>query len=210
VFCARHEGTWGHTGTAPLLRNIGTRLKWMTNFTHRPPCPQEINPITHRIWGLVLTAVCVEIMEKGNTLCHNRESQHRSSGAQTVAYFLCVPENRVGYVWTLDISTLRHGRPNGLWQRATPVLKADSRAACEIITVSGKTNRLNYCVIFIVYTQFINMASDHTLENHALRYTVKPAYNGNPRNRLFFFCSQVPFQTGNWNTNPRNSRSAVL
>jgi hypothetical protein len=145
-----------------------------------------------------------------NTLCHIRESQYRSSGAQTVAYFLFVPENRVGYVWTLDIFTLRLGRPNVLWQRATPLLRAASRATCGIITISGTMNRLKYCVIFILYTQFTNVASGHALETHVLSHTVKPAYNGTPGNWIFFICRQVPFQTGSWNMNPRNSRSAVL
>jgi hypothetical protein len=34
--------------------------------------------------------------------------------------------------------------------------------------------------------------------------TVKPAYNGNARDRNFFPCEQVPFNTGTWILDPRN------
>ena len=39
-----------------------------------------------------------------------------------------------------------------------PLLWAGSRPAHGKITVSGMRNLLNYCVIYIVYTQFTNVA----------------------------------------------------
>lgn len=57
-----------------------------------------------------------------------------------------------------DLST--HGSPTCLWQRA----------ARGNITVSDIPKRQNYCVIFIVCTQFKNVAVDRGLENHILIY----------------------------------------
>jgi len=42
-----------------------------------------------------------------------------------------------------------------------PLLCADLRAACGTITVIGIRNRLNYCEIFILYTQFTVVAAGH-------------------------------------------------
>jgi hypothetical protein len=39
-----------------------------------------------------------------------------------------------------------------------PFLQPGSQAACRKITLSGIPNCLNYCVIFIVYTQFTHVA----------------------------------------------------
>jgi len=38
-----------------------------------------------------------------------------------------------------------------------PLLWAGSRAERGTIIISGTPNRLNYCVIFIVYAQFTNL-----------------------------------------------------
>jgi hypothetical protein len=44
------------------------------------------------------------------------------------------------------------------------LLRAGSRAAHGRITISGLLNRLNYCcVIYIVHTQFRNVAAGHIL-----------------------------------------------
>lgn len=45
-----------------------------------------------------------------------------------------------------------------------PFLWADSQATREKIKISGIPNRINYCSIFIVYTQFTNVAADRVLE----------------------------------------------
>jgi hypothetical protein len=89
--------------------------------------------------------------------------------------------------------TLRQRRPNVLWHRATHLLWGDSWAARGKIT-SGTTNSPNYCAVFIVYTQFTNVASGHALESHALRHTVKPVYNGTSTNRNFSFAGRFHFK----------------
>lgn len=43
-----------------------------------------------------------------------------------------------------------------------PLLWADSQAARGNITISRITNRVNYCVIFIAHTLFINVAAGWT------------------------------------------------
>jgi hypothetical protein len=45
-----------------------------------------------------------------------------------------------------------------------PLLWAGSRAARAKITISGIPNLLNYCVIFIVHTQFINVSADRIIQ----------------------------------------------
>ena len=45
-------------------------------------------------------------------------------------------------------------------------LLVGSRAPREIII--GITNRLNNCAIFLVYTQFTNVAARHRLETHGI------------------------------------------
>jgi hypothetical protein len=42
-----------------------------------------------------------------------------------------------------------------------PLLWASSRPACGKITVSGIPNLLNYCVTYMMYTQFTNVAVGH-------------------------------------------------
>jgi hypothetical protein len=44
------------------------------------------------------------------------------------------------------------------------LLWAGSRTACGKITVSGVPNRQNYCVIFIVYIQFTNVAAGCSIQ----------------------------------------------
>ena len=57
-----------------------------------------------------------------------------------------------------------------------PLLWTGSRDARENITVSGTLNRLNNCVIFILHTQFADVAAgrmrpdDRSLETHVLQY----------------------------------------
>jgi hypothetical protein len=46
-----------------------------------------------------------------------------------------------------------------------PLLWAGSRAESVKITISGITNRLNYCVIFVLYTQFTNAAAGCTIQS---------------------------------------------
>jgi len=46
------------------------------------------------------------------------------------------------------------------------LLFVGSRAACEIII--GKTNRLSNCAIFLVYTQFTNVAARRRFETHGI------------------------------------------
>jgi hypothetical protein len=48
---------------------------------------------------------------------------------------------------------------NFLWTGPHPLLWAGSRAGRETIRVTGIPNRLEYCVIFVVYTQFTNVAA---------------------------------------------------
>jgi hypothetical protein len=47
-----------------------------------------------------------------------------------------------------------HGRPAFYVTGPHPLLWTGSRAGREIITVTAIPNRLEYCVIFTVYTQF--------------------------------------------------------
>jgi hypothetical protein len=53
---------------------------------------------------------------------------------------------------------LEQWSPTFLWQRVTPVIRAGSRAALAKLTITGSPNCLNYCEIFVVYTQFTNVA----------------------------------------------------
>jgi hypothetical protein len=50
-----------------------------------------------------------------------------------------------------------------------PLLWAGSRAAREKLTISGITNRLHYCVEFVIYAQFTNLAADRRSETHDLK-----------------------------------------
>jgi hypothetical protein len=60
--------------------------------------------------------------------------------------------------------TSDHGSPNFLWQRATYVI-VDWYAICTWkITLNGIPNRLNYCVIFILYTSFTNVVAGSIIE----------------------------------------------
>ena len=54
---------------------------------------------------------------------------------------------------------LSRGRPTFYGMGPHPLLWAGWRAGRETITVSGIANRLEYRVIFIVYTQFTNVAA---------------------------------------------------
>jgi len=45
-----------------------------------------------------------------------------------------------------------------------PLLWPGSRAASGKITISGIPNRLNYCVILVVYTQFKNVAPGRIIQ----------------------------------------------
>jgi len=48
-----------------------------------------------------------------------------------------------------------------------PLLWAGSPERSAEITLTGTTNSLNYCVIFIIYTQFTNAAAGRGLETCA-------------------------------------------
>jgi hypothetical protein len=50
-----------------------------------------------------------------------------------------------------------------------PLLWAGSLAARGKITIGGIHNRLNYCIIFRVYTQFQIAAADRRFETHCLK-----------------------------------------
>jgi hypothetical protein len=39
------------------------------------------------------------------------------------------------------------------------LLRAGSRSASGEVTIGGILNRLNFCIIFVVYTQFTNVAA---------------------------------------------------
>lgn len=57
---------------------------------------------------------------------------------------------------------------NFSWPRPHLVLWAGSRAACGKIKISGTPNCLNYCEMFVLYTQFTNVAAGRGLETHAI------------------------------------------
>jgi hypothetical protein len=50
-----------------------------------------------------------------------------------------------------------------------PLLWIGSRAEREKLTISGMTNCLHYCVGFMLYAQFTNLAADRRLETHDLK-----------------------------------------
>jgi hypothetical protein len=56
-------------------------------------------------------------------------------------------------------NNINHGSPNFLWQRATSAIAGWFAGQTGQIAVSGVPNRQNYCVIFIVYTYFTNVAA---------------------------------------------------
>jgi len=51
-----------------------------------------------------------------------------------------------------------------------PILRAGSLAARGKMTIHGIPNRLNYCVIFIVYTSFTNVVFGHIIEAGGPRF----------------------------------------
>ena len=50
-----------------------------------------------------------------------------------------------------------------------PLLWVGSRVEREKLTKSGITNRLHYCVAFMLYAQFTNLAAGRRLETHDLK-----------------------------------------
>lgn len=59
---------------------------------------------------------------------------------------------------------LVHGSPTFLWQRPHLLLRASSRVKHGKITVSGMPTCLNYCVIFILHTQFTYVVAGHIIQ----------------------------------------------
>jgi hypothetical protein len=74
-------------------------------------------------------------------------------------YFILMPTGQyiARIYYSLCLQTF-HGK------ESHRLLQAGSRAARGQITVSGLPNRLNYCVIFIVHTQFKNMAAGRIIQ----------------------------------------------
>lgn len=60
----------------------------------------------------------------------------------------------------------------------------------------------------LVQWQFFNTPTSYVIKNQF--NTVQPAYSGTKRNRFFFSCWQVPFVTGTWSFDPRNTGSSEL
>jgi len=59
---------------------------------------------------------------------------------------------------------LAGGRPNVYGKGQHPLLWAGSWTAHGKITANGTTDLLNYCIIFILYTQLKNVAVDRMIQ----------------------------------------------
>jgi len=68
----------------------------------------------------------------------------------------------------LILVALDHGSPTFYDKGPHSLLWAGLWAACGKITVSGMPNWLNYCKIFIVYTQFTNASAGCGLDTYVL------------------------------------------
>jgi hypothetical protein len=64
-----------------------------------------------------------------------------------------------------------------LWQRPYQSLWARSRTARGIITMNGIHNRLNCCLMFIVYTSFTNVVAGHIIQPDRRRRPASPHGN---------------------------------
>jgi hypothetical protein len=73
-------------------------------------------------------------------------------------YFILMPTGQyIARILRACLQTFHGKEPHWL-------LQAGSRATRGQITVSGLPNHLNYCVIFIVHTQFTNTAAGRIIE----------------------------------------------
>ena len=77
--------------------------------------------------------------------------------------------------------TVSHQHFYGKWPHT--LLKSGSRAALGIITITGRPNQLNYCVIFVLDKEFTNMAAGRIIQPEGrdwrpLPYTISPTMAG--------------------------------
>ena len=92
---------------------------------------------------------------KGTSLCLVCQQDWTSKQRPSLAeYNLHISNERVHGTG----QRFSHGSPTFLWQNATSLLWAGARATRAKITISGIPKCQNYCVIFIVYTQFTHTA----------------------------------------------------
>jgi hypothetical protein len=63
-----------------------------------------------------------------------------------------------------------HERPNSVRHSATNVTVESFAGAHGKVTINGKPNRVNYCVIFVVYIQFTNVAADRMIQPGGPRF----------------------------------------
>jgi len=92
---------------------------------------------------------CAVIIVHGGVYCGSRIVSRYEMGS---------PEKIYSVTGRVSL-TLGHGRPTFYGTGPHPLLWAGSRARRETIIVTGIPNRLEYCAIFIVYTQFTNVAA---------------------------------------------------
>jgi hypothetical protein len=76
----------------------------------------------------------------------------------------------VGYIAVGDIEPTYlpdHGRLQFIWERVTPLLWFGLWVALLNMTISGIPNRLNYFVIFALYSWSTNVAASHIIQGPA-------------------------------------------
>jgi len=62
------KGYKGVRGIAPLIRNVGTRWRWVVNFRTATLTPRK-NPGFYRRWGLVICSAGLDVLEKRKISC---------------------------------------------------------------------------------------------------------------------------------------------
>jgi hypothetical protein len=76
---------WGSGGIAPRITDLGTRWRWVVNFTPRPLYPQGKAPGTHWIGGWVGLRAVLDTVLKRKIPSPRRGSKLRTPIVQSVA-----------------------------------------------------------------------------------------------------------------------------
>ena len=138
------------------------------------------------LWNPKVHCSVHEVSTSGNILSH--------SNTLTVVYF--------------DMSFLNHGSPKFLRRRATPFIVSWFACCVRKKIVSGIHNPLSYCVVFIVYTQFIKAVAGRIIQPGWLRVgnpCFKPMTGG-----FFFFPEGVCFERTQSNGQYPKQQSRLL
>jgi hypothetical protein len=72
LLCAREY--MGSRGRAPLILNLGGRLRWMVKFTLRPLFPRENSLVPIELGGLLGPIAVLDVFEKRKISCYCRDS----------------------------------------------------------------------------------------------------------------------------------------